>query len=101
MQHEVVNSLGTPAASTRYNCNPSYQIHVQIHCTTWEADYLRMYIHYVCVTKETNRQLYGQESYHIYSLHRSLNLLFYYLANKRSLHVRSQNLEISTLIEEK
>jgi hypothetical protein len=27
------------------------------------------------------------------------NLLFYYLTNKRSLHVRSQGLEIPTLIE--
>ena len=30
-----------------------------------------------------------------------MNLLSYYLANKRSLHVRSQGLEIPTLIEEK
>ena len=29
------------------------------------------------------------------------NLLSYYLANKRRLHIRSQGLEIPTLIEEK
>ena len=31
----------------------------------------------------------------------SIYLLSYYLANKRSLHIRSQGLEISTLIGEK
>jgi len=32
---------------------------------------------------------------------RSLNLLFYYLANKRRLHIRSQSLKIATLIWKK
>ena len=63
------------------------------------------HIIYMCDPHLQIRQLFLFES-NVYKLSERgrrlyINILSYYLANKRSLHIRSQGLEILTLIEEK